>query len=34
MGKTLMKEKQYNILFYDYNYLIKNFVSETQWNKT
>ena len=34
MGKTLVKEKEYNILSDYYNCLIKNFVSKTQWDKT
>ena len=34
MGKTVVKEKEYNILFYYYNYLVKNLVSKTQWDKT
>ena len=34
LRKTLMKEKEYTILLYYYNYLIKNLVSKTQWDKT
>ena len=34
MGKTLVKEKEYNILLEYYNCLIKNLTSKTQWDKT
>ena len=34
MGKTLVKEKEYNILLDYYNYLVKNLISKTQWDKT
>ena len=33
MGKTLVKKKKYNILLDYYNYLVKNLVSKTQWDK-
>ena len=33
-GKTLVKEKQCNILFDYYNCLVKNLTSKTQWDKT
>ena len=32
--KTLVKEKEYNILLDYYNYLVKNLASKTQWDKT
>ena len=34
IGKTLVKEKEYNMFFDYYNCLIKNPVSKTQWDKT
>ena len=34
MGKTLVKEKEYNILLDYYNCLVKNLASKTQWDKT
>ena len=30
LGKTLVKEKEYNILLDYYNYLVKNLASKTQ----
>ena len=32
--KTLVKEKEYNILLDYYNCLVKNLASKTQWDKT
>ena len=32
--KTLVKEKEYNILLDSHNYLVKNLASKTQWDKT
>ena len=32
LGKTLLKEKEYNILLDYYNYLVKNLASKT-WTK-
>ena len=32
--KTLVKEKEYNILLNFYNCLIKNLASKIQWDKT
>ena len=34
LGKTLVKEKDYNIILDYYNCLVKNLVSKTQWNET
>ena len=34
LGKTLVKEKEYNILLNYYNCLVKNLASKTQWDKT
>ena len=34
MGKTLVKEKEYNIILDYYNRLVKNLASKTQWDKT
>ena len=34
LGKTLMKEKEYNIFLDYYNCLVKNLFSKTQWDKT
>ena len=34
MGKTIVKEKEYNIILDYYNYLVKNLINKTQWNKT
>ena len=34
LGKTLMKEKEYNILLDYYNCFVKNLASETYWDKT
>ena len=34
MEKTLVKEKEYNIILDYYNCLVKNFASKTQWDKT
>ena len=33
LGKTLVKEKEYNILLDYYNYLVKNLASKTQFDK-
>ena len=34
LGKTLVKEKEYNILLNYYKCLVKNLASKTQWDKT
>ena len=34
MGKTIVKEKEYNILLDYYNCLVKNLASKTYWDKT
>ena len=34
MGKTLVKEKKYNILLNYRNCFVKNIASKTQWDKT
>ena len=33
MGKTLVKEKEYNIILDYYNCLIKNLANKTKWDK-
>ena len=34
MGKTPVKEKEYNILLDYYSRLVKNLANKTQWDKT